>query len=150
MLPVLAAEEGGYAARWRPVLAATDAQRARELAAAMPPLLRAGEDTPPGPLLAGMLDTLADAEARTRLPGPLVPARRGRRPARIPYPERMVASAAEAATAAVIEEERLEDTVRDLEERLTKARADLSGARMRARRAEAAERKARQNLGRLL
>lgn len=63
--------------------------------------------------------------------------------------ERMVASAAEAATAAVIEEERLEDTVRDLEERLTKARADLSGARMRARRAEAAERKARQDLGRL-
>jgi hypothetical protein len=64
--------------------------------------------------------------------------------------ERMVASAAEAATAAVIEEERLEDAVRDLEERLTKARADLSGARMRARHAEAAERKARQDLGRLL
>jgi hypothetical protein len=64
--------------------------------------------------------------------------------------ERMVASAAEAATAAVIEEERLEDTVRDLEERLTQARADLSGARMRARHAEAAERKARQHLGRLL
>jgi hypothetical protein len=64
--------------------------------------------------------------------------------------ERMVASAAEAATAAVIEEERLEDIVRDLEERLTKARADLSGARMRARRAEAAERKARQQLGKLL
>ncbi|HEX6452473.1 MAG TPA: DEAD/DEAH box helicase [Trebonia sp.] len=92
VLPVLAAEEGGYAARRRPVLAAADVQRARELAAAMPPLLRAAEETPPGPLLARMLDTLADAEARTRLPDALIPARRGRRPARIPYPERIVAS----------------------------------------------------------
>jgi hypothetical protein len=64
--------------------------------------------------------------------------------------ERMVASAAEAAAAAVTEEERLEDTVRDLEEQLTIARAELSVARMRARRAETAERKARQYLDRLL
>jgi hypothetical protein len=63
--------------------------------------------------------------------------------------ERIVQSAAEAATAAVTEEDRLETAVRDLEERLTKTRAELAGARMRARRAEAAERKARQALNRL-
>jgi len=41
VLPVLVAEDDGYAARWRPVLGAADAQRARDLAAAMPPLCRA-------------------------------------------------------------------------------------------------------------
>jgi superfamily II DNA or RNA helicase len=92
VLPVLAAEEDGYAARWRPVLAAADAQRARELAAAMPPLVRAAQDTQAGSLLADILDTFADSEARARLPGALLPARHGRRPARIPYPERIVAS----------------------------------------------------------
>ena len=63
--------------------------------------------------------------------------------------QRSVATAAKAATAAVSVENRLEATVRDLEERLTKARADLADARLRARRAEAAERKARQTLDRL-
>ena len=62
--------------------------------------------------------------------------------------ERMVQSAAEAAAAAVTEEDRLEATVRDLEERLTKTRAELANVRMRARRAETAERKARQALDR--
>jgi hypothetical protein len=63
--------------------------------------------------------------------------------------ERVVATA-EAATAVAAEaEDRLEAEVRDLEERLTKARADLADARLRARRAEAAERKARQTLDRL-
>src|SRR6202035_4122790 len=41
VLPALIAEEGGYAARWRPVLSAVDARHARELAAAMPPACRA-------------------------------------------------------------------------------------------------------------
>ena len=47
VLPVLAAEGGGeggrteYAARWRPVLGGADAQRARDLAAAMPASCRA-------------------------------------------------------------------------------------------------------------
>jgi hypothetical protein len=63
--------------------------------------------------------------------------------------ERIAATAASAAAAAVTEEDRLEATVRDLEERLTKARAELASARMRARRAEAAERKARQTLDHL-
>jgi superfamily II DNA or RNA helicase len=101
VLPVLAAEEDGYAARWRPVLsAAADAQRARELAAAMPPACRsavgAGADpaaeSGPGPLLADMLDAFADTAVRTRLPGAVLPARKGRPPARIPVAERTVVS----------------------------------------------------------
>jgi len=63
--------------------------------------------------------------------------------------ERTVASTAAAAADAVAAEDRLEREVRDLEERLTKARADLSRMRMRARQAEAAERRARQALDRL-
>src|SRR3984957_11558995 len=92
VLPVLTPEDGGYAARWRPVLSAADAQRARELAAAIPAACRAAADTAPGPLVADMIDALADANARTRLPGALLPARRGRRPARIPVIERAVES----------------------------------------------------------
>jgi hypothetical protein len=91
VLPVLAAEDDGYRARWRPVLAAADAQRARELAAAMPPLLRAADDAPAGTLLADALDSLADSAARSAL-ADLLPPRRGRRPARIPIPERTVES----------------------------------------------------------
>jgi superfamily II DNA or RNA helicase len=92
-LPALAEEDGGYAARWRPVLSAADARHARELAAAMPPACRALADTAearPGPLLADMLDSLTDASVRLRLPGALLPARRGRRPARIDVAERML------------------------------------------------------------
>lgn len=63
--------------------------------------------------------------------------------------ERAVATATAAAAAATAAEDRLESEVRDLEERLTRARADLAAARPRARRAEAAERKARQDLDRL-
>lgn len=63
--------------------------------------------------------------------------------------ERSVVTAMRAAAAAVAAEDRIEATVRDLEERLTKARAELADARLRARRAEAAERKARQLLDRL-
>jgi hypothetical protein len=63
--------------------------------------------------------------------------------------ERAVASAAAATAGAAAVEDRLEAEVRDLEERLTQARIDLAEARLRARRAEAAERKARQTLDRL-
>jgi SNF2 family DNA or RNA helicase len=92
VLPALTSGDDGYAARWRPVLSAADAQRARELAAAIPAACRAAADTAPGPLVAGMIDALADATARTRLPGALLPARRGRRPAQIPVIERTLAS----------------------------------------------------------
>jgi superfamily II DNA or RNA helicase len=90
MLPALVIEDDGYAARWRPVLSAPDARHARELAAAMPPACRAADGTASGPLFAELLDTLTDAAVRALLPGPLLPARRGRRPARIDLPERML------------------------------------------------------------
>jgi hypothetical protein len=94
VLPALTEETGGHAARWRPVLSAADAGYARELAAAMPPACRALADgiaeTAPGPLLADALDALADASVRARLPGALLSARRGRRPARIDVAERML------------------------------------------------------------
>ncbi len=63
--------------------------------------------------------------------------------------ERTVASTASAAADALAAEDRLEREVRDLEERLTRARADLAGVRMRARHAETAERRARQALDRI-
>jgi superfamily II DNA or RNA helicase len=92
VLPVLAAEGPARAARWRPVLGGADAQRARDLAAAMPASCRAVAGEPPGDLLAAALDSLTDAAARTRLPGSLLPARRGRTPAHIPLAERYVAA----------------------------------------------------------
>ena len=92
VLPVLAAEADTYAARWRPVLGGADVQRARDLAAAMPASCRAVAGDPPGVLLAAALDGLADAAARTRLPGSLLSARRGRTPARLSLAERYVAA----------------------------------------------------------
>jgi hypothetical protein len=64
--------------------------------------------------------------------------------------ERTVATEEAAAKDAVAAEDRLEAEVRDLEQHLTQARSDLATARLRARRAEAAERRARQTLDRLL
>ena len=90
VLPVLAGEGETYAARWRPVLGGADAQRANDLAAAMPPSCRAAGGQLPGPLLASALDTLADAAARARLPVSLLPPRRGRTPARLLVAERYV------------------------------------------------------------
>ena len=63
--------------------------------------------------------------------------------------ERMAAAAADAAAEAGLAEDRLEAEVRDLEQRLIRTRADLAAARMRARHAEAAERRARQALDRV-
>jgi hypothetical protein len=63
--------------------------------------------------------------------------------------ERVAAVASSLAADAASAEDRLEVEVRDLEQRLTQARADLAAARMRARHAEAAERRARQALDRL-
>jgi len=64
--------------------------------------------------------------------------------------ERTVATEEAATKDAVATEDRLEAEVRDLEQRLTQARSDLAAARLRARRAEGAERRARQALDRLL
>ena len=63
--------------------------------------------------------------------------------------ERTVASTAAVTAEAGAAEDQLEAEVRDLEQRLTQAREDLAAARMRARRAESAERRARQTLDRL-
>jgi hypothetical protein len=63
--------------------------------------------------------------------------------------ERVAAMASSAAAEAASAEDRLEAEVRDLEQRLTRARTDLAAARMRARHAEAADRRARQALDRL-
>jgi hypothetical protein len=90
VLPVLVAEDGKYAARWRPVLGGEDARRARDLAAAMPASCRCADDLSSGMLLADALDALTDAAARSRLSAPLLPARRGRGPARVPLAERFV------------------------------------------------------------
>ena len=73
VLPALAEEDDGYAARWRPVLSAADARHARELAAAMPPACRAvGRDgRRAGPAARGACST----RSRTRrcAPGCRVP-----------------------------------------------------------------------------
>jgi hypothetical protein len=98
LLPAMAAsDDGRYAARWRAVLSGPDAQRARELAAAMPPLCRADAGSEPSAVLVtDALDALADASARARLGRDpefrLLPARAGRRPSRIPVAERWAAA----------------------------------------------------------
>jgi SNF2 family DNA or RNA helicase len=95
VLPGLTREASGYAARWRPVLSGADAQRARELADAMPPLCRAvsASGEIPATVLNAAVDAFADAAVRARLDQQrggweLLPARRGRRPARTPVAER--------------------------------------------------------------
>jgi len=75
--------------------------------------------------------------------------RAARRREQIEEAERAVAAAATAATEASSAEDRLEAEVRDLEQRLTRTRTELAAARMRARHAEAAERRARQAMDRL-
>ncbi|HUN30894.1 MAG TPA: hypothetical protein VMU95_02655 [Trebonia sp.] len=70
-------------------------------------------------------------------------------PSPIPEAERAVAVAAAVAADAAAAEELLEVRVRDLEQQLTTARGDLADARRKARRAESAERRARQALSRL-
>ncbi|HTP16420.1 MAG TPA: SNF2-related protein [Streptosporangiaceae bacterium] len=99
VLPAIAAaQDGGHAARWRPVLSGADAQRARELAAAMPPLCRATDPdgAPSAGVLTAALDALTDAAVRLLLgrePGfGLLPARRSRRAARVPVAERWAAA----------------------------------------------------------
>ncbi len=81
VLPQLTDSDDDWAARWHPVLTGADAQRAAELAAAMPPLCRAtsAAGEPPARLLTDALDGLADAAVRARLAGlALRPTRRRR------------------------------------------------------------------------
>jgi hypothetical protein len=78
-----------------------------------------------------------------------VTAERNRRLQQLRDAERAVVNAATLAESAEENESRLEDLVRDLEQRLVVAREELSAARLRSRQAEAAERKARHTLDRL-
>ncbi|MFT4052422.1 MAG: DEAD/DEAH box helicase [Microbacterium sp.] len=87
VLPAIDADEP--LARWRAVLRGPDAVAAHALIAAMPPALRAagsGEHRP-GDIAEGILDAVADARMRSLLPASLLPARRGRKPARVPVGE---------------------------------------------------------------
>jgi SNF2 family DNA or RNA helicase len=71
VLPQLTVTGDGYTARWYPVLTGADAQRARDLAAAMPAACRAvsaaGEQA--AEVVADALDALTDAAVRARLGG---------------------------------------------------------------------------------
>jgi hypothetical protein len=88
-----------------------------------------------------------------RVPAPATPLRaaeeENHRRQRVQEAERAVANASIVTASAAAEEDRLESAVRDLEDRVTTARAELAEARLRARRAEAAERKATGALDRL-
>jgi SNF2 family DNA or RNA helicase len=83
VLPALARDQAGAAARWRPSLQGPDAMAMHSLARAMPPVCRAvpGDDDP-YELLTTALGAMVDAAAREALPGglSLTPPRRGRRP----------------------------------------------------------------------
>jgi SNF2 family DNA or RNA helicase len=97
VLPTLDHDGAGAVARWRPVVQGPDAATLRALAAAMPPVCRAvpGEDDAYDLVMAA-LAALTDAAARQVLPAgmQLAPARRGRRPARLPAAEAWLAALA--------------------------------------------------------
>lgn len=89
VLPALVREDGEATARWRPVISGDDAARFRELARAMPPACRAADGgRPAGEVLLAALSGLADAAVRGVVPHPLLPARTGRVPDRLPLAER--------------------------------------------------------------
>jgi hypothetical protein len=96
------------------------------------------------------------APAASSAPPSAAPPKTGSAPRRAPSPgpsvddaEQSVATASAIAAQAAAAEERLEVHVRDLEQQLTMARAELADTRLKARHAESAERKARQALARI-
>jgi hypothetical protein len=127
--------------------AATRDRQARGTAGAARPRARAGA-APTGPAAPAPDAARRQAELDERLAQEAAE-RAARRREQYEEAERLVAASAAAAAEAVSAEDRLEAEVRDLEQRLTRARADLAGVRMRARHAETAERRARQALDRL-
>ncbi|MBW8484468.1 DEAD/DEAH box helicase [Actinomadura parmotrematis] len=89
VLPALRREDGDLVARWRPVL--DDAARFGDLVRAMPAACRAAEGgRPAAAVLREALDGLVDTAVRGAVPHPLLPARAGRAPDRLPLPERWV------------------------------------------------------------
>jgi SNF2 family DNA or RNA helicase len=90
LLPALSWDEHGPVARWQPVVTGPDVVAVNMLAAAMPPAGRAEPAEPdPHELVMSALAGWVDAVARSSLSGrvDLVPARRGRRPGRLPAAE---------------------------------------------------------------
>ena len=90
MLPALGTDEHGPRAWWRPVVQGADVVTLNALVTAMPPVCRA-EPTAPGSheLVMSAVTGFVDAAARTAMPAAdgLLPARRGRRPKRLPIEE---------------------------------------------------------------
>ncbi len=101
VLPTVDRAAESATARWRPVLQGPDVVYHSALAAAMPPVCRAeagrageADGADPHELVSGALSAMADAAVRERLTGvasPL-PARRGRRPKRLPASEGWLAA----------------------------------------------------------
>jgi SNF2 family DNA or RNA helicase len=86
VLPSLREEDGDLLACWRAVV---DPVRFTRLAEAMPPACRAAAPgRPAAEVLAEALDGLADTAVRGVVPHPLLPARTGRAPERVPLAER--------------------------------------------------------------
>ncbi len=135
VLPVLSREDGGaaspgvYGARWHPVLAGPDAQRARDLTVAMPPVCRATGTEDAAEAFTAALSALTDAAARARLQAPLLPARRGRKPAHVPLAERYVVALASTDARIEVLTPREETEAAELAAELA---AWLDGARMPA------------------
>jgi hypothetical protein len=136
---------GKAGTRGRPARGTAGAARPRARAAPAAPVPPTDPAAPaaPGPDAARRQAELNERLAREAAD------RAARRREQYEEAERLVAASASAAAEAVAAEDGLEADVRDLEQRLTQARADLAAARMRARHAEAAERRARQALDRL-
>jgi superfamily II DNA or RNA helicase len=87
VLPALLREDGDLVARWRPVL--DDPARFRALARAMPAACRAADGgRPAAQVLREALSGLVDTAVRGTVPHPLLPARRGKVPDRLPLAER--------------------------------------------------------------
>ncbi len=99
VLPTVAVGERGSAALWRPVLTGQDLVVANSFVAALPPVCRAYQpDCDPDTLVMSALCGLVDAAVRGALPpaADLLPARRGRRPRRVPTAEAWLESLTDA------------------------------------------------------
>ncbi|MFV0375188.1 SNF2-related protein [Microbacterium sp.] len=85
ILPAIRQTADGVEARWRVALTGPDAVTAHAVTADMPPAFRAADpEAPPVALVTDVLETIADARIRQRMPQTLLPRRRGRAPARPP------------------------------------------------------------------
>ncbi|MFI6520159.1 DEAD/DEAH box helicase [Spirillospora sp. NPDC050679] len=89
VLPALLREDGDLVARWRPVF--DDPDRFGDLVRAMPAACRAADGgRPAADVLREALSGLVDTAVRGTVPHPLLPARTGKAPDRLPLAERWV------------------------------------------------------------